>query len=67
MLVLGRHEEQAIRIGPDIRIMVVRIEGDYVRIGIDAPQHVNIVREELLTDIKHWRTSHIRLAEGDDA
>lgn len=47
MLVLGRKQGEAIVIG-DIRIVVVR--GENVRIGIDAPPDVNIVREELVVN-----------------
>lgn len=48
MLVLGRDSGQVIRIGDSIRIMVVR--GERVRIGIEAPQDMRIVREELEAD-----------------
>jgi carbon storage regulator CsrA len=50
MLILGRKVDQAILIGEgdqQIRVLVVRIRGDEVRIGIDAPKEVPIVREEL--------------------
>lgn len=47
MLVLSRHRDEAIVIGGNIRITVVAIRGDKVRIGIDAPPEVLIVRGEL--------------------
>ena len=47
MLVLSRQVGEAIRIGPDIRLVVVRI-GNSVRLGIDAPPELKIVREELM-------------------
>lgn len=46
MLVLSRRLEQRIRIGESITITVVRIGRDQVRIGIDAPSDVPIVRED---------------------
>ena len=49
MLVLGRRVDEQIQIGDDITITVVRIRGDTVRIGIEAPDGVNIARTELLT------------------
>ena len=49
MLVLSRKVSEGIRIGADIRIVVVKVERNGVRIGIEAPDHVGIVREELLT------------------
>lgn len=50
MLVLTRKSEQKIRIGNDIVITVLKIQGDQVSIGIEAPKELQIVREELLTD-----------------
>lgn len=47
MLVLSRKKQEAIYIGPDIRIVVVAIEAGRVKIGIDALKSINIWREEL--------------------
>ena len=47
MLVLSRRRSQEILIGNDIRIMIVEIRGDKVRIGIDAPLHVAVHRKEV--------------------
>lgn len=48
MLVLSRKLSQQIVIGADIRITVVKIERNQVRIGIDAPDDVAILRGELI-------------------
>jgi carbon storage regulator len=47
MLVLSRKQNQSIIINGDIRITVVGIRGQHVRIGIEAPHSVPIQREEL--------------------
>lgn len=47
MLVLSRREGERIRIGDSIVITVVRQVGDKVRIGIDAPPDMLVLREEL--------------------
>jgi carbon storage regulator len=47
MLVLSRKESQRIRLGDSIVITVVKIAGDKVRIGIDAPGNVLVLRDEL--------------------
>ena len=52
MLVLSRNAKERIFIGPEITITIVRIGPGVVRIGIDAPKSMDIVREELLTDEK---------------
>jgi carbon storage regulator len=47
MLVLSRKTSERILIGDDIAITIVRIGPNSVRIGIEAPKTMNIVREEL--------------------
>lgn len=47
MLVLRRKKDQSILIGDDIRITIVDCAADGVRIAIDAPKQVSILREEL--------------------
>ena len=47
MLVLSRKVGERIRIGNDICVTVVRIAQAGVRLGIEAPAHFTIIREEL--------------------
>ena len=47
MLVLARKTDQAILLGDGIRIVVLGVSGDRVRIGIEAPRDVPILRQEL--------------------
>jgi carbon storage regulator len=47
MLVLSRKASQRLTIGTDIRITVVRIDRNQVRLGIEAPAGVAILRNEL--------------------
>ena len=47
MLVLSRHAHEGIQIGESIRVVVVAIRGDQVRLGIIAPDDVPIARDEL--------------------
>lgn len=48
MLVLSRKEGESIKIGADIDIRVVEIEGGKVRLGITAPREIGVFRSELL-------------------
>jgi len=48
MLVLSRKQSQQIVIGPDIRITVVKVERNQVRLGIDAPEGLVVLREEIV-------------------
>jgi carbon storage regulator len=47
MLVLSRKVNERIQIGEDITITVVRLSAGSVRIGIEAPGHMTILRDEL--------------------
>lgn len=47
MLVLGRKKNQSIDIGNDIRITIVSVNGNMVKVGIDAPANCTVLRGEL--------------------
>ncbi|TWU46235.1 Carbon storage regulator [Rubripirellula tenax] len=47
MLVLTRKVDEQILIGDDIKITLIRVRGNSVRIGIEAPREVRVVRGEL--------------------
>jgi carbon storage regulator len=51
MLVLSRKEKQSIRIGDDIEITVVQIQGNRVRLAISAPKHIPVHRDEIVKRI----------------
>lgn len=48
MLILQRKKEQALNIGDNISITVLEIGNDWVKLAIDAPRDVSILRSELL-------------------
>ena len=52
MLVLTRKLNEAIRIGDDIKITVVEVKGNQVRLGIEAPLSVPVYREELYRKVR---------------
>ncbi|MCH5149776.1 MAG: carbon storage regulator CsrA [Spirochaetales bacterium] len=52
MLILARKENEAIVIGDNIEVTIVNIKGDYVKIGINAPENVKVFRKEIFTDIQ---------------
>lgn len=51
MLVLSRKKGQSIMIGPDIEISIVDIQGEQIRLGINAPRDVTIHRKEIFEEI----------------
>lgn len=48
MLVLSRKAGELLKIGADITVEVIAVEGDRVRLGINAPKDTRIFRKELL-------------------
>jgi carbon storage regulator len=52
MLVLTRKLKEAIQIGDDIEITVLAIHGDQVKLGINAPKHIEIHRKEVYLAIQ---------------
>ena len=48
MLILTRAAGQVITIGDTIRVTIVEVRGDKVRVGIDAPRDVPVMRAELV-------------------
>ena len=50
MLVLSRKQQQDIVIGDDVKITVLKVKGNTVRLGIEAPKNVRVIRGELPRD-----------------
>lgn len=63
MLVLSRQRDQSIIIGDNIKITVVDIRGDKIRLGIEAPAEITVHREEVYKAIQQEK----RLAEEQSA
>ena len=47
MLVLTRREQESIQIGNDVTIWVIKVRGNRVRLGVEAPLRIPVRREEL--------------------
>jgi len=52
MLILTRKKDEAIRLGEDIRIVLVQIKGGQVRLGIECPSTMRVLREELYQAVR---------------
>ncbi len=60
MLVLSRKPLQSIMIGSDIKITVVKVERNQVRIGIEAPRELTVLRSELMRPAEDAREDDLQ-------
>ena len=66
MLVLSRQVDESIIVNDNIIITVLAIEGDRIKIGIDAPRDIPILRQELWQAINEQEKVATDLASRDD-
>jgi carbon storage regulator len=52
MLILTRRVSERLMIGADVAVTVLGVKGNQVRIGVDAPKHVPVHREEIFERIE---------------
>ena len=52
MLILTRRIGESVMIGDDVSITVLRVKGNQVRLGVNAPRTVSVQREEIFERIK---------------
>jgi carbon storage regulator len=62
VLVLTRRSEESIVIGGNIVITILGVEGDKVKVGIDAPREVQILRKELFDAVQEQNRLATKLA-----
>jgi carbon storage regulator len=63
MLILTRRVGESVVIGEDVTVTVLGVKGNQVRIGINAPKHVAVHREEIFERIKNGRSADDASAE----
>ena len=66
MLILTRRVGESVVIGEDVTVTVLGVKGNQVRIGINAPKHVAVHREEIFERIKSGRAAGDGNAPADD-
>ena len=66
MLILARKENEEILIGNDIKVVIVSISKNTVKLGIEAPRNTMILRSELVNDIKNENIHATKSADKAD-
>jgi carbon storage regulator len=67
MLLLTRKLGENIRIGDDVKITIVEVKGNHVKLGIDAPPSVKVHREEIYERIQQENRRNQAQAAADGA
>lgn len=66
MLILTRRISESVIIGDDVKITVLGIKGNQVRLGIDAPKSVSVHREEIYQRIQGEKGGEAPKQSGDE-
>ncbi len=66
MLILTRKLGESIAIGDDIKIHLMEVKGRQIRIGVEAPPHVAVHREEIYRLIQEQNRRAVESAGADD-
>ena len=64
MLVLSRKPGESIIIGDDIKVTLIEIKGDNIKVGIEAPKEIPVWRDEIVSEVK---SSNIEAEKADMA
>ena len=65
MLILSRKVDEKIKIGQDITLTIIEVRGDQVKVGVEAPKNIRVVRQEVLAAIQSENKS-AAVASGVD-
>ena len=66
MLVLARKLDESIVIGDNIVVKVVSIDNGVVKLGIDAPKEISIIRDELIQEVKEQNRAALNKSDKND-
>jgi len=65
LLILTRKSGEGLFIGDEIRVTVLEIRGKQIRLGIEAPQHVVVLREEIYRRVQEQNLQAAGVKEAD--
>lgn len=63
MLILARKIDEKIKIGNDITLTIISVQGDQVKIGVEAPKHVKVFRQEVFDAIQEENKAALASSE----
>lgn len=67
VLIINRFPNQSLKIGDDVTVMIVEIQGDQVRLGIQAPRRIPVHREEIFERIRSQQALNECSLDGENS
>jgi carbon storage regulator len=65
MLILSRRPGESVHVGDDIKITILSIKGQQIKLGLDVPEHMPVYREEIYLKVQTQNTSALELDNND--
>lgn len=65
MLILSRRPGQSVHVGDDIKITILSVNGQHIKIGLEVPEHTPVYREEIYTKVRSQNTSALEHDNND--
>ena len=65
MLILSRPPGESVHVGDDIKITILSIKGQQIKIGLDVPEHMPVYREEIYLKVQIQNASALDLDNND--
>ncbi len=65
MLILSRRPGESVHVGDDIKITILSIKGQQIKIGLDVPEHMPVYREEIYLKVQIQNASALDLDNND--
>lgn len=63
MLILTRRVGETVMIGDDVSVTVLGVKGNQIRVGVNAPRHVAVHREEIFERIKREEQPRMKVVK----
>ena len=65
MLILSRRPGESVHVGDDIKITILSIKGQQIKIGLEVPEQTPVYREEIYLKVRNQNTSALELDNDD--
>lgn len=65
MLILSRRPGESLHLGDDIKITILSVKGQQIKLGLDVPEHLPVYREEIYRKVHAQNASALELDNND--